>query len=419
MRKGSVKVRCLRFHLLVLIVLSVALFPLDNVQGQNQRLEIHAVTNWSVSPSFKFDALCFLNILTGDPFYVAHYREEYARFEPQLSPSARTALANIKRKIKDENGNIVSAFLCLYFSATDDQTLDDMLGTLRDSETLERNLRQTPYFNRERWRLFRSVREDLRIVFSFLKTIRFDAYWQENILPRVQRKIVEIESDLPRYNIVPEIERVLGSALSSNQITIHLLYYSHPHGIRITGTRFLAATRWPFQVVAQNAVHEMLHPPFDLAHDRELRDAIAVLRRDEFLMDKIENHNPSFGYNSFEGFIEEDSVRALEQVVQERLGIARDARRRWREEDDGMHVFAVALYSLMLEERYSERREKFRDFLVRMVRSGRLAAGRIRPLYEEFYSRETRPSGSMSLLKDDTCSLMVSISAHSTTLVLQ
>ena len=186
-------------------------------------------------------------------------------------------------------------------------------------------------------------------------------------------------------NVVAEIERALGFALPSNHITIYILYYSHPHGIRVTGTRLIANARWPPGIVMQNAVHEMLHPPYDLAHDRELRGTLAPLRRDRFLMDKIENHNPSFGYNSFESFIEENCVRALEQVIQERLDIAREPRRRWREEDDGMHVFAVALYSVMKQENYNVRGELFRDFLVRAIRSDKLGAGNIKPIYDAFY----------------------------------
>lgn len=50
-----------------------------------------------------FDTICLLNVLTGDPYYVEHYKDEYARFEPQLTPAARTALAEVKRKIKDES----------------------------------------------------------------------------------------------------------------------------------------------------------------------------------------------------------------------------------------------------------------------------------------------------------------------------
>jgi hypothetical protein len=131
----------------------------------------------------------------------------------------------------------------------------------------------------------------------------------------------------------------------------------------------------------------MMHPPFDLARDRELREALNSLKADSFLMDAIKNHNPSFGYNSFDGFIEEDCVRALDQVASERLKIGRDARQRWKDEDDGMHVFSVALYSLMKQESFSQSQEPFREFLIRMIRTGKLAKGKIKTIYQDFIAK--------------------------------
>jgi len=104
------------------------------------------------------------------------------------------------------------------------------------------------------------------------------------------------------------------------------------------------------------------------------------------LTDKIRNHNPSFGYNSFESFVEEDCVRALDQIIGVRFGIENDARRRWREEDDRMHVLAAALYNLMEQEKYDGRQENFRDFLLKPLHSGKLSAEKIKPLYDNFFS---------------------------------
>jgi len=60
---------------------------------------------------------------------------------------------------------------------------------------------------------------------------------------------------------------------------------------------------WPFSIVLCNAVHEMMHPPYDLTTDSELRETSNLLKADEFLLDKVEHHNLSFGCNSFEGFL--------------------------------------------------------------------------------------------------------------------
>jgi hypothetical protein len=142
---------------------------------------------------------------------------------------------------------------------------------------------------------------------------------------------------------------------------------------------------WPFAIVLRNAVHEMMHPPFDLAGDNELRNALFTFKSDEFLMDRILNHDPAYGYNSFEGFIEEDCVQALEQIINERMGIEIDPHRRWKESDGGMHVFAVALYRVMKEENFNEKGEPFRDFLVRMIQSEKLAPGKLKQIYDDFY----------------------------------
>jgi len=358
-----------------------------NKQSFKQKSKMHSTTDWRIQPSFTLDTVCLLNVLTGDPFYVRYYKDEYARFEPQLTPAARVALANLKHKIKDENKNIISAFLALYFSATDDQTLGDMLDTLENSESMKRNLKRTIYYNESGWRLYESVREDLRTVFLFLKAIQFENYWRQNILPKIESKIIEIRKDLPKYNVINEVEKLLGFPLSSNELTVYILNYSQPHGIRVTGLRFLTDAAYPFKIVLRNAVHEPMHPPYNLTSDRELKETLGSLRADAFLMDKVNNHNPAFGYNTFEGFIEEDCVQALEQIINEKFKMEVEARKRWKENDDGMHVFAVALYSVMKEENFNGEREAFRDFFIRMIHSGKLQAGSIKPIYDAFYSR--------------------------------
>jgi hypothetical protein len=374
------------FLIVALFCAALPCFGKSDNRLSTRSAQIHSSTDWRIQPSFTLDTVCFLNVLTGDPFYVDYYKAEYARFEPQLTPAVRTALANLKRKIKDERKNIISAFLALYFSATDDRSLDDMLKTLKNSVHMKKNLEKTVYYNESGWQLYESVREDLRTIFEFLKAIQFESYWQQNILPRVKRKIDEIKKDLPKYNVITEVEKVLGFRLPSNELTVYILNYSQPHGIRVTGMRFLTDAEYPFKIVMRNAVHEPMHPPYDLAHDRELREALDSLRSDAFLLDKVQNHNPAFGYNSFEGFVEEDCVQALEQVINEKFKVQVEAHQRWKDNDDGMHVFAVALYSVMKDEKFQEGREAFRGFLIRMIHSGKLAAGRIKPIYDAFYS---------------------------------
>ena len=353
------------------------------------RKALHDSTEWQIQPSFKYDVLTFLNTLTGDPFYLRYYQNEYTHFEPLLTTEAREALVSLKRKIKDDGGNIISAFLTLYFSATDDETLEEMLATLGDSHTMQENLKATSHYSDSAWALYESVKPELKTVFELLQEIDFPGYWRQTIRPRTLERIGEIEPHLPQYNVIREIESLLGHPLPSDKITVYMLYFSQPHGIRITGTRFLTDAAWSFSIVLRNAVHEMMHPPYDYTGDMDLREALDQLKADSFLMDKVENHNPSFGYNSFEGFVEEDVVQALEQVITERLGIARDARPRWKENDDGMHVLAVALYSVMQEERFADTDEHLRAFLIRQIETGKLQPGHLQAIHSAFYGTES------------------------------
>ena len=366
-----------------IMILSILSAPPIGLSQQEVRM--HYLTDWKIEPSLKYDAICLINTLTGDPFYLKHYQREYKEFAKELSDPVKKALAHLRKTIKEENRLILSAFLSLYFSASDEDTLDGLLTILENSEDMKRNLKETPYYSDEGWDLYESLREDLKTVFIFLKDIQFESYWRKYVVPKAVERIKKIRKELPKYNVVAEVESHLGVDLPSHTITVYLLYFTKPHGLKVTGTRFLTHVDWPFAIVLRNAVHEMMHPPFDLANDDELRLTLSSFENDEFLMEKIRNHDPAYGYNTFEGFIEEDCVQALEQIINEKMGVAIDAHKRWKESDGGMHVFAVALYCVLREENFNDKGETFRDFLVRMIRTQKLAPGKIKSLYDSFY----------------------------------
>ena len=70
-------------------------------------------TNWQLEPSLKYDTLCLLNVLSGDPYYLHYYQAEYDRFHPLLTLEEQAAFVQLKHKIKDEGHEIVSAKLAL------------------------------------------------------------------------------------------------------------------------------------------------------------------------------------------------------------------------------------------------------------------------------------------------------------------
>jgi hypothetical protein len=380
----SVRFSTLSSRTLFSILALLSFMP--GLAAQPQHAGFHTTTDWDLKPSLKFDTLCALNFLSGDPYYLDYYKSDYDRLFPQLLPEERTAFANLKRRIKDQNGGIISAQLALYFSATDAESLDDLIRVVKDSSAMQRNLKATIYYDDNQWKVYEASRPDLEVAFNALKRIHFDDDWEKHAKPAIEQSLASIATDLPKYNVIPAVELVLGAPRSTNKITIYMLYYSQPHGIKITGTRFLTHYSYPFRIVLRNAIHEMMHPPYDLANDPELRASLQSLRADSFLMDKVEHHNRSFGYNSLEGLEEEDCVQSLEQVIAERFGMGGDPRRYWREQDDGIHVLAVALYRLMKQQGFPPENEAFPSFLKRTIRSGALSNGRIEELNRAFFS---------------------------------
>src|SRR5580704_6134999 len=371
--------RAIMAFFIALTILPARLYAAEPVAS------FHTATQWDLQPSLTFDAICALNMLSGDPYYLEYYQADYDRLVKQFRPEELAAFANLKRRIKDQNGGIISASLALYFSAVDDKSLDDLIRTVQDSRAMRRNLQATTYYSDDGWKLYEANRPDLEAAFRALKRIRFDEDWEKNVKPKIEQSRAAIAAKLPEYNVIPAVEAVLGSPRPTNKITVYLLYYSQPHGIKITGTRFLTHYSYPFRIVLRNAIHEMMHPPYDLAHDAELRSGLESLKSDTFLMDKVEHHNRSFGYNSLEGLEDEDCVQALEQIVAERFGMGGDPRRYWREQDGGIHVLAVALYSLMKQQKFDGSHESFPAFLKRQIRTGTLGHGQIEKLNREFF----------------------------------
>src|ERR1700691_1751000 len=368
------RVCCFSFLLLTIAV------PLVNAEAT----VVRSTTNWQLAPSLKYDTLCLLNALGGDPYYLHYYQAEYDHFHPLFTPEEQAAFTQLKHTIKDEGHEIISAKLALYYSAVSDETLPEMIHTAHDSSLMEVALRKTSYWNADSWQNYESARPALETALRALDRVGFPAYWAANAKPRIEKRITELSSDLPKYDVIPVIESYLGFPLPSHTIKVYLLAYSEPHGIRITGLRFLTHVSYPFKIVLHNAIHEPMHPPYR-ADDPKVREAIDLLGRDPLVVDKVQHHDPSFGYNTTAGYIEEDSVQALEQLVSEKFGVGRNICQYWKEQDGGMHVLAAAIY-VDYKQASSFNPEPYSQWFVRAVKDGQLRGNNLQQTVQSFFS---------------------------------
>jgi len=348
--------------------------------------ERHTTTEWELKPSLKYDALCLLNALSGDAYYLDYYQAEYDHFNPLFTPQERNSFRQLKSIIKDAGGDIISAKLSMYFSTTPDETLEQMIETTRDSSQMRTILMQTEYWDTKEWAVYDEARPKLEVALKALQRVGFSQYWEKNTRPQIEKRIAELSPTLPKYNIIPAIEDKIGRPLSSNHITIYLLAYSQPHGIKITGTRFITNVSYPFRIVLHNAVHEMMHPPFN-RNDPAVTSAIEQLSRDPLIRDKVENHNKSFGYNSVPGYVEEDSVQALEEIVCEQVGIERNSQEYWKQQDDGIHILAVAIYVQYKQSLHDSKATiPYSQWLVKTVSKGDLQGNKLAETTKEFFA---------------------------------
>ena len=347
----------------ILIFSSVLLLSFA-AQAQKKSLKaFHDQTHWNLQSSLKYDFLCLLNTLSGDPYYLKYYEQEYQELTAAvpLTPDVQAALKRLKQVIKDENKGIVSAYLCLLYSASDANTLAQMRSVTSDSEQLLATYRESPYYSEKSWSTFERLRPDLLVILDFFIAHNFEQYYESTYAPRVSEKIMEISKTLPSYNIIPTIEDHVGFPLDSDTITVYFLYFSQPQGIKIIGTRYLTDVHWPFEIVFRNAVHEMMHPPFHPSF-KSVDDLVEELQQDSLWSHAFEHSSTSSGYNTYKGLFEEGAVQALENHLNHTFGMGRNVDDYWQKQDNGLHIMAICLYVAMQDWDFS-RRNHYTKFL--------------------------------------------------------
>ena len=330
-------------------------------------------TRWIVRDSEGFDALSFLSPLSGDPFYLRYYEKEVADFAPRMPAEAMATLKALKAR--SEKANILlSPFLDLRFSAGSDSSIDDLLTSAADPDVrLLPRFRGSPYWGDDDgsdWNEFKAALPAIATVLRGLKEGGFAQFRKQVIAPRLGR-IAELRTKLAGFDPISGAEYYTGRTFDP-MIEIILLQFSNPHGIKVIGQRFLSGITYPDEIHIRTAGHEILHPPLD-KKGAAWAAALKVLEGDSLIARVLKEHDPKFGYNDLDGLLDEDITEALDQLIAEKAGIAKDPRERWADHDGGMHIIAAAVYGLMRQDGYAKSGGNLEQWLSRQARSGALA----------------------------------------------
>lgn len=337
-------------------------------------------TEWRVEPSAGQDAIAFWGPLSGRDIYTRYYGADLEAFAPRLPRSVLDAVPALWRSAEDEGVGLLSPNLALLLShAERDATLDDVIIALAAPEaTMGRAFRSGAYWNENDWNWFTARAPEIRRVFQAMQAAGFEAFRLERAGAPLEAGLQRLRSSLPSFDIIPVEEKLTGRTFHPH-IEITVLHFSKPHGLKVRGQRFLQSHEYDVANTVRIAAHELLHPPVQMDGPAATA-ALEVLKRDPLIPVIVRDHDPRWGYTTLEGMLNEDMCQALDQMVSEALGVARNPADRWRLSDDGMHVLAAGMYGLLRQDRWSREGGSIEAWLMKAVQDGRLAPAVLHPV---------------------------------------
>lgn len=308
-----------------------------------------------MAPAIGLDAGFALTIAAADFDVLQAKKHEHRResLRDALGLDGVAAAERLMDAMKNAGKRVPGAGLALMASVGELDKLDRVVETFRTEGIFERRFAGTGFYQRDgALAELETLRPVAAAAYEALALSDFEKLWRSEQEPKLQAALSSLADELAGIDLIAEHKRYLTVKLDP-KVVIYLSELSEPHGIRILGQRFVSSPNYSSKTVRRIAAHELIHPL--MRADRRESDIIFVrLSNDPFLLKIVEKSNPSFGYSSIEGLVEEGGVQALEAVINQRVGQGRDQKAYWRKQDGGMHLFAAATYGLMHETGFAE-----------------------------------------------------------------
>jgi len=350
--------------------------------------------SWVIRPSLWFDAVCLVPLVAGLPFYTSRHEHDarwwQQRFASVAGPQARDGISVLRREIADRAGKPLPAFLALWTSPAAGEyegaaeCLDGLVAAVADPQRLAEAMQEaSPRWNEADDRLFRSIRPALLAVLEALRAAGLAQWWAGHAKDDLVRRCGELRESFAGYDLVPLVEQHTGISFTARAVELCVLRWAAPHGIRVTGTRFLTDIRYDAGRVLNIAVHELLHPPWPKDHPAKSR--LDALAGDPFLAARFAARDPAAGYNTWASYAEEDAAQALDQYLNTQLGrnTRGDPVTRWTTADGGMHVLALLLHDTLQRGTFDPAAGSYADFLAHALSDGHTWPGDLHTRYLE------------------------------------
>lgn len=329
-------------------------------------------TRWQVRASEGFDAIAFLGPLSGTQLYLDFYAADAAAFAPRLPEAVRADVARLWNEATKDGFGLLGPNLQVLFSANgNDASMSTLLTALRSRQTaILPSYKASSYWSEEDWAWFDRAAPRIDAIFSAMQRAGFAAFRKERIGKDLDQRIAEVQRALAGFDVISWQEKLTGRTFDPG-IQIVLLQFSKPHGIKVQGQTFLQAADYDTATTVRIAAHEMLHPPLPMDGPAATA-ALAAFGRDPLITTIVRDHDPRWGYTTLPGLLNEDLCQALDQLISEALGVARNPADRWRKSDDGIHVIAAGLYGLLRQDRWAEKGGSIERWIASAAAEGRL-----------------------------------------------
>lgn len=344
-------------------------------------------TRWKVRASEGFDAIAFLGPLSGAQLYLDYYAEDAAAFAPRLPEAVRIDVARLWNDAAKIGFGLLGPMLQVLFSANaNDATMDALVSALRTRVTsILPTYKAGPYWSEPNWAWFDRAAPRLDAIFTAMQEAGFAEFRRDRIGSAMDGRIAEVGRALRSIDVISWQEKLTGRTFDP-EIQIVLLQFSKPHGIKVQGQTFLQAVDYDTATTVRIAAHEMLHPPVPMDGPAATA-ALAVFAPDPLVTKIVRDHDPRWGYTTLKGLLDEDLVQALDQLISEALGVARNPADRWRKADDGMHVMAAGFYGLLRQDRWIDQGGSIEQWLADAAKRGRLDPAAFHPVASRVLER--------------------------------
>ena len=335
-------------------------------------------TQWRVRGSEALDAVAFLGPLSGRDLYRTHYAADADAFLPALPAPVRADILRLWAEAEQSGFGLFWPVLASVLSGARPETLDDLIAVLADpAARILPSYRASTMWEEPAWTWFAANAPRIRALFTAFREAGFVNFRRERTAG-LAGQIRDTARSLAGYDVIRLQEKLTGRGFDP-VIEVVLLQWSKPHGVKVQGQTFLQSGDYNSAITVRIAAHEMLHPPFPM-DGPAARAALEVLGRDPLITRIVRDHDPQWGYTTLDGLLNEDVCEALDQLISEALGVARNPADRWRRADDGMHVLAAGLYGLLRQDRWIETGGSIERWLAEAAAQGRLAPATLHPV---------------------------------------